>query len=58
MLGLIHLALPYYWKVLNETGGDVKEDLVVDTAYNLQIIYMMSGNSELAQSITNEYLVV
>ena len=58
MLGLVHLALPYYWKVLNEAREDVKEDLVIDAAYNMQTIYMMSGNPEMAQSITKEFLVI
>jgi general transcription factor 3C polypeptide 3 (transcription factor C subunit 4) len=58
MLGLVHLALPYYWKVLNESQGGVKEDLVIETAYSMQTIYMMSGNPEMAQSITKEFLVV
>lgn len=58
MLGLAHLALPYYWKVLNEVKEDSKEDLIVDAAYNLQTIYMMSGNPEMAHNITKEFLVV
>lgn len=58
MLGLVHLALPYYWKVLNEGGEDIKEDLTIDAAYNMQTIYMMSGNAEMAQSITREFLVI
>ncbi|TVY78404.1 Transcription factor tau subunit [Lachnellula suecica] len=58
MLGLVHLALPYYWKVLNEPKEGVKEDLVLDTAYNMQTIYMSSGNPEMAQSITHQFLVI
>ncbi|TVY19441.1 Transcription factor tau subunit sfc4 [Lachnellula arida] len=58
MLGLVHLALPYYWKVLKEGSEDIKEGLTVDAAYNLQTIYMMSGNAEMAQSITKEFLVI
>jgi len=58
MLGLVHLALPYYWKVLNEGSEDIKEGLFMDAAYNMQTIYMMSGNAEMAQSITREFLVI
>jgi len=58
MLGLVHLALPYYWKVLNEVGVAIGEDLIIDAAYNMQTIYMMSGNPEMAQSITKEFLVI
>ena len=58
MLGLVNLALPYYWKVLNKPTEYAKEDLVIDAAYNMQTIYMMSGNPEMAQSITKEFLVI
>lgn len=62
MLGLPHLAIPFYQKVLDETSqastkpGD--ENLVLDTAYNLQTIYVLSGNRELAEEITTQWLVI
>jgi general transcription factor 3C polypeptide 3 (transcription factor C subunit 4) len=61
MLGLAHLAIPYYQLVLEETseqGGSGREDLVVDTAYNLQTIYMAAGNMALAKEITRKCLRV
>ncbi|RDL40531.1 uncharacterized protein BP5553_00510 [Venustampulla echinocandica] len=58
ILGLPHLAIPYYWKVLQEHKGDTKENLVIETAYNLQTLYTMSGNPEMAQSVTKEWLVI
>ncbi|KAH8658754.1 RNA polymerase III transcription factor-like protein TFIIIC subunit Tfc4 [Tricladium varicosporioides] len=58
MLGLVHLARPFYWKVLRASQHDVKENLVFEAAYNLTNIYASSGNLELAQSITNEWLVL
>ncbi|KAF4625560.1 hypothetical protein G7Y89_g12606 [Cudoniella acicularis] len=58
MLGLVHLANPLYWKVLNGSKRGVKEDLVLEAAYNLQTIYAQSGNMELAQHITKEWLVI
>jgi general transcription factor 3C polypeptide 3 (transcription factor C subunit 4) len=62
MLGLTHLAIPYYEKVFNEssrgTSGLEQEDLIIDTAYNLQTLYAMAGNSELAEDITIEWLVI
>ncbi len=62
MLGLTHLAIPYYSKVFDEssqgTGSMEREDLVLDTAYNLQTLYATTGNLELAEYITNKWLVV
>lgn len=62
MLGLPHLALPYYQKVLDEvsygTPRAMREDLVVDTAYNLQLMYTTAGNLELARQITKRWLVI
>jgi len=59
MLGLAHLALPYYFKVLDEVQGLVvtREDLVRDAAYNLQNIYAMGGNLEMAKYVTANWLV-
>lgn len=60
MLGLPNLAIPYYDLVFKEVegGGRGREDLVTDAAYNLQSIYAMSGNQELASKITRKWLVV
>jgi general transcription factor 3C polypeptide 3 (transcription factor C subunit 4) len=62
MLGLVHLAVPYYTKVIEEISKDGKlserEDLVIDTAYNLQTIYTMVGNIELAETVTRDWLVI
>jgi len=60
MLGLTHLALPFYVKVLDEVQGSQtsKEDLVLDAAYNLQSLYAMAGNMEMAQLITEAWLVI
>ena len=63
MLGLIHLALPYYLLVLEEVTLDnvedlLREDLVIDVAYNLQTLYSTAGNPELANAITERWLVV
>jgi general transcription factor 3C polypeptide 3 (transcription factor C subunit 4) len=62
MLGLTNLAIPYYDLVFKEIeGGDrelSREDLITDAAYNLQAIYAMSGNEELASAITRKWLVI
>ena len=46
MLGLSHLAIPYYSLVLKQVPGheDSLEDLVINAAYNLQSIYSVAGN--------------
>ena len=62
MLGLTHLAIPFYWKVFDELTQGIsdseQEDLVVDTAYNLQTLYAIAGNLELAKDITRKWLVI
>jgi general transcription factor 3C polypeptide 3 (transcription factor C subunit 4) len=62
MLGLTNLAVPYYELVFKELEGAEKvgsrEDLVTDAAYNLQSIYAMSGNQELAMKISRKWLVM
>lgn len=53
MLGLSHLAIPYYTSVLKaapEYKDSVREDLMVETAYNLQSIYSMAENPALVDS--------
>lgn len=66
--GLSHLALPYYEKVLelsvsvrvhqNDSGQSCYQDFATDAAYNLQNIYSMTGNLELASQVTEKYLVI
>jgi general transcription factor 3C polypeptide 3 (transcription factor C subunit 4) len=60
VLGLTHLALPYYSQVLLEARGFQysREDLVRDAAYNLQSLYTMGGNIALAKDITDEWLII
>lgn len=62
LLGLPHLAIPYYSLVLEEASGvgeiSSREDLNVETAYNLQTIYSASGNSTLAKHITERWLTI
>jgi len=63
LIGLAHLGVPYYEKVLElseETSkdADTKEAFTTDAAYNLQLIYSMAGNLELARRITEKYLSI
>jgi general transcription factor 3C polypeptide 3 (transcription factor C subunit 4) len=64
MLGLTHLALPFYTKVLQEMQSETSatsataEDLVRDAAYNLQTLYAMGGNFGVAKAITEDWLVI
>jgi general transcription factor 3C polypeptide 3 (transcription factor C subunit 4) len=61
MLGLTHLALPYYMKALQEVNREsltTREDLVRDAAYNLHTLCAMGGNFGIARSITQSWLVL
>jgi general transcription factor 3C polypeptide 3 (transcription factor C subunit 4) len=58
LLGLSHLAVQYYVKVLDEAEGGIGEDFVTNTAFNLQSLYALAGNMELARSVTRKYLVI
>lgn len=59
MLGLTHLAGPYYKEVLEDPeAATQEEDLVLDAAYNLQTIYAMAGNWQMAKKITDRWLTV
>jgi general transcription factor 3C polypeptide 3 (transcription factor C subunit 4) len=60
MVGLAHLALPYYLKVLDEIQGSAVagEDLVRDAVYNLQNIYAMGGNLAMAKFVTANWLSI
>lgn len=57
-LGLLHLALPYYERALSVRGVDAKYDLTQSAAYNVQLIYVMSGNPGKARDIVEEYLTI
>lgn len=62
--GLTHLAIPYYEHVLQisdaqiEAGRPLEGDLKWEAAYNLQMIYVTSGNPGLAKIVTDKYLVL
>lgn len=62
MLGMTHLAAPYYQKVLDAAKEEPQRseaaDLSIDAAYNLQSIYASVGNFELASIITKQWLVI
>lgn len=64
-LGLTHLAVPYYEKVLSLASEESKykktkpeENLKKEAAYNLSLIYRASGNDALARKMLKEFLVV
>jgi len=58
-LGLTHLAIPYYERVLQiSEENTIDGDLKWEAAYNLQMIYMTSGNAKLAAEVTERYLVI
>ncbi|KAK9238729.1 hypothetical protein V1525DRAFT_87424 [Lipomyces kononenkoae] len=65
MLGLPSLAAKYYERALavelppSEKGNTVKSfNMQMVIAYNLQLVYVMSGNFRLARMIVDEYLVI
>lgn len=61
MLGLFSLAIGHYNKVLEfQTQGEIDPayDLGYEAAYNLTLIYNISGNGLLARDITEKYLTV
>lgn len=59
MLGLTHLAAPFYEEVLSEARLDGNyEELKIDAAYNLQTIFSMAGNLEMAERITSVWLTI
>lgn len=66
MLGLAHLAVPYYSKCL-EIRRDVQrldlalvvgEDFTREAALALQMIWMASGDVDEAKKVTEEWLVL
>lgn len=62
LLGLVQLAIPYYWKVFSEVSnncpGNQHENVILDTAYNLQSIYLLAGNNKLAKEIVKQWLEI
>lgn len=60
MLGISHLAIKYYLRVLKETTGHTssREDITIDTAYNLKVLCMITGNKKLANAIARKWLVI
>jgi general transcription factor 3C polypeptide 3 (transcription factor C subunit 4) len=63
LVGLTHLAFPYYQKVLQETDETpdpraASEDLVRDAAYNLQTLYAIGGNMEMVKLTTDTWMVI
>lgn len=63
-LGLGHLSIDYYLRCLNisdrwkEKGRELKSDIRWEAAYNLQMIYITSGNAQAAMNITERSLVI
>lgn len=60
LLGLTHIALPFYSKVLQEVHDSqaTREDLVRDAAFNLQTLYVLGGNMKLARIISDMWLLI
>jgi general transcription factor 3C polypeptide 3 (transcription factor C subunit 4) len=63
LVGLTHLAFPYYQKALRETDEApnpqaASEDLVRDAAYNLQTLYAIGGNMGMVKLITETRMVI
>lgn len=61
MLGLTHLAIPYYSRCLDRCfdrqEADNEENFVREAALALQGIWAASGNMEKAREVTQEWLV-
>jgi len=55
-LGLVQFAVPLYKKALNMEKDE--NNLKMDVAYNLSLIYKASGSVELARQITMQYLTI
>jgi general transcription factor 3C polypeptide 3 (transcription factor C subunit 4) len=63
LLGLTHLALPYYQKVLQEAEGIndssvTSEELIYDVVYNLQILFAAGGNIEMVRLLTDTWMII
>jgi general transcription factor 3C polypeptide 3 (transcription factor C subunit 4) len=62
-IGLTHLAVPYYERVLEisekwEKRGGLEGDIKWEAAYNLQLIYFTSGNEAAAREVAEKWLVI
>jgi general transcription factor 3C polypeptide 3 (transcription factor C subunit 4) len=57
-LGLDHLAIGFYERVLEIEVDDSKYDLKMEAAHNLYTIYNINRNYKQAEDIMNKYLVV
>lgn len=59
MLGLFSLAVEHYDKVLLFHGKvETDFDMLVEAAYNLTLIYTITGNSQKARLLVETYLVI
>lgn len=60
MLGVSHLAIKYYLRVLKETTDhkSSREDITINTAHNLKVLCMITGNKKLANVIARQWLVI
>lgn len=56
--GLTTIAVGYYEKVLGYTGLDETYDLKKEAAYNLYLIYNLSGNHLLASQVMMQHLTI
>lgn len=58
LLGLDHIAVVFYGRVLNIEVDDSAYDLKKEAAHNLYTIYNLNGNHAQAEAIMDEYLVI
>lgn len=61
MLGLPTLAIKHYNKVLeyhDKLKDDTTYDMLPEAAYNLNLIYILNGNSAMARDISERYLTI
>lgn len=61
MIGLPSLAIRHYENVLGlheELADDPDYDMLVEAAYNLSLIYTLSGNSEKTRQLYEKYLTI
>jgi general transcription factor 3C polypeptide 3 (transcription factor C subunit 4) len=65
MIGLLHLAIPFYERCLElseevrkEAKGESLEDFAIEAAYNLQQFWANSGELQKARAIGERWLVI
>ena len=64
LLGLTHLSIPYYERCLaiseeaQRSSKDTKQDFVAEAAIALQGFLALSGKADVAQTITERWLVI